>query len=105
MRHDLVLQQAPSAASDWPLGQQRASAPLRASPFSSAPLSPFGAGPALPPAPWSAGPGLAQPRGSGAGAASGAADGREAPTGGASAALPIPGSAGAQVWYAWMLGW
>lgn len=103
--HLLLLRQAPSAASDWPLGQARASAPQRASPFSTALLSPFGADQALPPAPQSAAPGLSMPtRGSGPGALAGsaAADGREAPAGGASAAVPVPGGAAAQVLCAWI---
>ena len=90
--------QAPEVATDWPLGMpKKLSAPVRASPFSSAPLSPFG--PASPPHQQRSGG-----NGGGGGAASdpkGTLPGtlREGEAG-ASAAIPMPdggGDAGGKV--------
>ncbi|KAK9833381.1 hypothetical protein WJX81_000334 [Elliptochloris bilobata] len=98
MAQDDALQQgaaeAPSVASDWPLGQKGlASAPLRALPFSTAPLSPFGPGQSAPPMQQLAVPAGGTQRSSGGGNAA-VANGREGAGGGASAAVPIPGSSG-----------
>ena len=79
--------QAPEVATDWPLGMPtKLSAPVRASPFSSAPLSPFGP---APPSPQQRSGG----DGSGGGGAASGAKGREGEAG-ASAAIPIPEGGG-----------
>ncbi len=85
--------QAQEVATDWPLGMPtKLSAPVRASPFSSAPLSPFGP---APPSPQQRSGG----DGSGGGGVASGAKGREGEAG-ASAAILIPeggGDAGGKV--------